>query len=778
MDCDSNIVPGQSACCFYAHANEKQKEPLMEHLKKTGELAAGFASSFGCEKLGRQLGLLHDVGKHTERFQKVLRHEMVKVDHAIVGAECYAELADEDICTSDFIFLLICHCINAHHTELRGDFEDIGIDGVYPLPKHFEAPYAMTDDRDKLNALSGEKEFDEIKAFVENNQLLLTLSEGDYPVVESMNNAEKMLFVRMLQSCLVDADYSATAMFDDPNFVEMIEDRELVADAFLQKLAKYHEQLVQGSDLKNQMNQLRNQVYDDAAAAAGQPIGFFTLTAPTGTAKTLAMMRFALGHAKKHALKRVVIVLPYLSITSQNAQVYRDIFGEEAVLEDDSTTEYPDEARIYAERWSSPIIVTTSVKFLETLQAARASDLRRLHQLANAVIIFDESQTMPTDMTDISIKTLQAMPRYYGSSIVLSTATQPSYRYRDALRDFHAAEIIRDPEKLYRDYAAAKKTQVQFSTDCEWTAEDLADHFGKYAQAICVSNTTKKALQLYRTFADRYGEDTSLYLSSRLCPAHKTQVMEAVKKRLRSGERCYLLSTQCVEAGVDFDFPAGAREYASMTSVSQTAGRINRNGKKDLAEMLVFRSDQNGPYDFPSDAYRNEADITFHMASDIRRKQALDTNCLKDIDAYYCNLFSGDSAHGHDRKGIKAAEQHCDLQAMAKEYKLIQDSHQCNVIVPYEGCMEEFHSLAECLEKRNYVIGKKELFAHHSITVSLAAAGKTLDFIKIHCHQLSLSSAVQSVPVNWYIADMDEIYDAKTGLKTRDDTDEGGMIDV
>lgn len=764
---------------YYAHSSGDRKEPLLKHLQETGRLAAKFAASFGYEKLGLQLGLLHDVGKRTERFQMVLRHQLSKIDHAVVAAECYADLADACICNDDYIYLMICHCLNAHHSKLRGDFKDIGLDEIYPLPISFDMPDISQEGMQKLNALSSMDEFHEIEKYIEDQCLIVPLSENDYPDMEVMTNAERMLFARMLQSCLVDADYSATASFEDPAYAEGIEEQPFVPGRLLQQLEAYHETLVSTSDPHNLMNQLRNKVYLDAAEAGKRNTGIFTLTAPTGTAKTLAMMRFALEHALHNKKSRIIIVLPYLAITTQNTQIYRSVFGAASVLEDDSMTEYPDEARIYADRWNSPIVVTTSVKFFETLQASQASDLRRLHQIANSIVIFDESQTLPSDMTDITMKTLRALTKYFKTTILLSTATQPSYRYRRGLVDFYTNEIIRDTDRLYHEYAEAKKTSVYFSVNQEWTEKDIAIYLGEISkQALCVSNTTNKALMLYKAFAETYGEKNTLYLSSRLCPEHKKTVVNEVKRRLKTDATCYLLSTQCIEAGVDLDFPVGAREYASMTSVSQTAGRINRNGKRTNAQMLVFKSNQNGAYDYPSDSYRNEADITYHMASDHMRESPLDTNSLEDIDEYYRRLYSGDSSDGHDKRGIIDAENECDILKMSEEYHLIADTNQCHVFVPYEPCMNEFEQLSELLLNQNYTLKKKELYAHHGITVSVVATGKSLDFIRSHCHQICLYSPFQNVPINWYIADMDDIYDPKTGLRTKEKLEEGGMMDV
>lgn len=759
---------------FYAHINKQKKELLIDHLHQVGQLSSQFASEFGYEKIGLQLGLLHDVGKHTERFQKVLSGDFHKIDHAVVAAECYSELAGSNICGNNFVYLMICHCLNAHHSILRGDFDSF--DNEYPLPDDYNLTF--TDDRGKQNALSNEAEYQEILKYINKHHLLIQLLKNDVPDTEDMTNAEKMLFVRMMQSCLVDADYSATATFEDPEYTDALKDRILNVDIMLQQLAEYHENLVAHSDKENQMNQLRQLVYKDAAEAGTGDSGIYTLTAPTGTAKTLAMMRFALEHAKKNDKKRIIIVLPYLSITTQNAKIYQAIFGNDTVLEDDSITEYPDEARIYADRWNYPVVVTTSVKFFETLQAAKASDLRKLHEVANSIVIFDESQTLAADMTDITLKTLQALSKYFRATIILSTATQPSYQYRQALQGWTTKEIIKDPVGVYKAYAEAKKTKIDFSINHEWTAEEIAQYFGDYKQALCISNTTNKALELYDYFTKRYGESKTLYLSSRLCPAHKAEVIEQVKRKLQQGEPCYLLSTQCVEAGVDLDFPAGGREYASLTAISQTAGRINRNGKKSHADMLVFRREKHSRYDFPSDAYMNEANITYHMAL---KFPDLDTNNLTDIDEYYRQLYSGDSTSGRDKENIRYAESECNIQEMANAYKLIEEKNQCNVIVPYIKKIDEFNTLKNKLseqKEKDYVLPKKELYVHHEITVSVVVNKESLTYIKNHCSPIKLYTHVGPMDVNWYIADKDNIYDQKTGLKTKENIEEGGILDV
>ncbi|MDD4525669.1 MAG: CRISPR-associated helicase Cas3' [Lachnospiraceae bacterium] len=763
---------------YYAHStSDGNWEPLIDHLNKTASLAEKYADEFHCARIGRQLGLLHDVGKHTLKFQRVLKHQEHKINHAVVAAELYADVdktSNREYVDNTFIFLMICNALNGHHSLLQGNFNQLSFfdpDNLYPLPDDYNNPGDLqTNDDNKQNALSSSKEYQEILNFVRENGLMLSIESHDYPDVEIMDNATKMLFSRMMFSCLIDADYTATASFENEQPPEISDDRVIKAKEMLDELEAYRNAIISDSDTNNRINELRNEVYLDATLSGAGKTGFYTLTAPTGTAKTLALMKFALEQVAANAQERIIVVLPYLSIITQNADVYRKIFGDDVVLEDDSQTEYSDDARIYADRWDAPIIVTTSVKFFETLFSSKAPTLRKLHRIANAVIVFDESQTLPSFVTDVSIKTLKALPDLFNTTVLLSTATQPSYNYRQELCNYEHNEIISDPKVLYDKYRIAKQTKTVFDTDKLWSYEDLVDYFGDRKQVIYVLNTTGKADKMYHALKDRHEEDSVFLLSSRLCVGHKMKVIKEVKRRLEENLPCYLSSTQCIEAGVDVDFPSGAREYAPFTSIVQTAGRINRNGCKS-GKMLVFRSEDNGRFDYPTTDYLNEAAISLNMAE---INNSIDTNNLSDIESYYKKLYSGNAAEGHDSEEIRKAEEECDIKEMSEKYQLIDGEKQYTVIVPYNEFLTEYSDFRDKVEKNQYCFCKKDMRKLRDFSVNIYSNGKGGEFIRNHCHRLSLFSPFGISETNWFIADIDDIYNDKTGLQVKEKT--GGVL--
>lgn len=765
---------------YYAHTVKNgQNEPLMDHLRKTADLAEKYAAEFHSGKVGRQLGLLHDTGKRTRKFQDVLRGRETRIDHAVVGAELYVDednkkrlFQGED----DFLYYLICNAIAGHHSSLDGPFrpEDIDWDNFYTLPKDFSSREKLLVRDQKVNALSSIEEYQEIAKYAETNQLLLTITDEDALDTAEMDDAAAMLYARMLFSCLVDADYTATGMLDDPELTETTADRAVQPDSMLTQLKEYRDNILAGSDPENSINQLRNLVYHDAAEAGTGPVSLYTLNAPTGTAKTLALIKFALEQAKTHQLKQIIIVLPYLSIISQNAEVYRQIFGAENVMEDDSQTEFTDEARIYADRWNSPITVTTSVKFFETLFASKASTLRKLHRLANSVIVFDESQTLPNNLTDVTMETLRALTEYFNTTVLLSTATQPSYHWRRALSDWNAREIIHDPNQLFQRYEIAKKTEVCFDTENEWTPDELAEYFSDSTECVYVFNTTKKAERMYAALRALHSEEDVFLLTSRFCAEHKLEIVQEINQRLKSEEPCYLAATQCIEAGVDLDFPSGAREYAPFSSIVQAAGRVNRNGKRS-GKMLVFTADLHGKYDFPDTNYQNEANTSYSLAE---REGHLSLNSLNDIDHYYKLLFHGDAQEGRDRDEITEVLNRRDIATMAKMYQLIDGQEQITVLVPYNGCHDDYMDFMKRVQANGYHIQKKDMRMCRKFSVSLYGRGNTLDFVRNHCHQLLIRSPFGDVPVNWYIADIDPIYSKKAGLMLQNKEDEEGGLFV
>lgn len=743
-------------------------ESLIHHLRLTGDLASRYGKEFGCEQLACQLGLLHDVGKHTQKFQKVLHHELGRIDHAIVAAEIYNdELLGNgkgQYIYNESIHIILLRILAGHHSCFSGLYDADNYDtyiekDYYLLPEDF-SERNITSDNGKEHAVSSQNEFDDICKFIQENKLIIPIDQKEYSRFPEMDNAAKMLFARMLFSCLVDADYTASA-----NVSKEIEDFGtsnciIDKDQFLNALHEFRCGFAHDNQ-KEGMNVLRNIVYQNATEMGRElPVGIYTMTAPTGTGKTLALIKFALEQAKKNGQNRIFVVLPFLSIISQNVKTYQKIFGDSLVLEDDSIVENDDETREYAEKWDMPIIVTTSVRFFQTLFAAEAPALRKLHQITNSVVVFDESQTLPYDLTSVTMRTLSALPLYYGTTVLLSTATQPNYKVRKGLK-WEATDVIKNPDELYKEYDKIKNTEIVFDINKEYTFDDLAGHFQSNEQVLYICNTTKKARLLYESVTERIGEENVFLLSSRLCTQHKEEVIDTVRKRLMAGIKCHLISTQGIEAGVDIDFPIGCREYSPFTSITQAAGRINRNGK-GKGRMLVFRMKGDTKYDFPDQTYQNEANISYSMAC--KNEGSININELKNIEYYFQCLYGGYA--GEDKESIRICEVEEDILKMSQEYRLIEDKGQYTIIVPHDR--KTFENLMKEIIGSGYRVKKSDMKEYQKISVKIIGNGKVYEFLKLHCHQLKVRTKYGDSYIPWFVADKDSIYDGKTGLRTEE----------
>ena len=731
---------------YYAHKYKDQTELLIDHLHDTADLAESFASQFGSGIIGKQLGLLHDVGKHTINFQEVLNRKLTGINHAIVGAEVYFDRCRLGMIPNRRLALYICMCINCHHSSLHSqDF--------YSILSDFQSlAQTLTDDRGKKNALSGKEEWEKILAYVEKENLVIKINKGEYLDIKKMSSACRMFYARMLFSCLVDADYTATAGFENEYYKLESEGTPLEPEKRIKELNKYRKDAFFGSP-DTPINRLREQVYKNAGEVKCTT-SVYTMTAPTGTGKTLALINFALHQAIQNKQNRIFIVLPYLSIITQNADIYRRIFGDNVVLEDDSQTVYSDRTRLLSDRWTAPLIITTSVRFFETLFRVKPTDIRRLHQVAKSVIVFDEAQTLPLGITDITMETMKELADNYGSTILFSTATQPQYKFRKNLAElpFSTTEVIQNHEKLFQEYDSVKKTKTVFSIDHIWTYDDLADYFEGEKQVLIIFNTVAKSQTMYQQLKDVQGQDLA-YLSSSLCPAHRRDMLTHITEKLDAAERIWLVSTQCIEAGVDIDFPCGAREIAPYTSIVQSAGRINRNGKAD-GKFLVFQMEDQGNRGYPSTDYKNQAMITLSMA----KRSEIRINDPNSISAYYKSLFTESSSGEEDKREIIDAVESEDFEALSEAYHLIDKGGQDMVIVPY--LKELYDETKKKLEDYNWSITKDIMKAVHDITVTV----KLKEEMKIYCRQLQLFTRQGSELTNWYLLEEQSLYSQELGF--------------
>lgn len=756
---------------YYAHPNEL----LIDHLQLTSRLAEVYGNVFHSGVVAKQLGLLHDVGKRTMNFQAVLNHTLYHQDHAAVAAVLYNE---QKYVSQSWLRQQMSLMMAAHHSRLYSNSRKFAKEEFHM--DRFDSEFARTKDRNKQFA-STRQEYEDIKQYAVDNNLILNITENDVFDTKNMSENERMLYVRMLFSCLVDADYSATSVFINDFSVEDFIDKPIPAKAYFEKLSDYRNAIRSNSKSDSRINVLRDKIYDQCCEKGSIYNKFATLTAPTGCGKTLALMAFALKNAEVFKRDRIIIILPYLSIINQNANEYKKIFGDENVLIDDSQTEFTDKTRLESDRWSAFITVTTSVKFFETLFSDKAADLRRLHNVANSVIVFDECQTLPSNILNVTIEALQSLTKHYNSTVLFSTATKPSYQYRDSdvskfgriisHMEWHADEIIDDVQSVFDDYGAVKKLSVERAEPGrDFFCTDLLDYYRDENQVMYVFNTVRHACDMYDALLSEYDKESCFLITGRFCALDKSYLIKTINDRLKSGETTYLAATQCIEAGVDFDFQAGAREYAPFDSIVQTAGRINRNGKYD-GKLLIFRYKDHGRYDYPSVSYMNTSNCT---ASFISGYDDFDLYDLDIMDAYYKRLYNIDSCKC-DNEDLCQAIYDNNYTKVIRNYRMIDDGGQITMIVrPLYASEEEmqcFDEIVQSIRFDDYVINKALMKKLAPYTVSVYVS-KQFD-PEYDAVKLSFRKHGEKAETNWYLLnDNSELYSERGFVSANSDSAE------
>ncbi|MCX7866121.1 MAG: CRISPR-associated helicase Cas3' [Limisphaera sp.] len=576
-------------------------QPLAEHLRNVAALARRFAEPLGLAAEAELAGLLHDLGKYANRFQARLRNPAIHgINHWTAGARQAADFR-----------ALLDYVIEGHHTG---------------LPSHADLQQALRkiDDPTWRTELTGCSESPaELLARFEADGLRLPQP----PARPGHDRFANALRTRMLFSCLVDADFLDTERHFDPEAEKQRLFPLLQAGQAL-KILLAHLDMLQLQSRCGSVLQIRRQLLTDCLQAAVLPPGLFTLTAPTGSGKTLASLAFALKHIDHHNAKRppndprcfrrVIVVIPYTSIIEQTARVYREIFepafGPDYVLEHHSTVapqetlEGPDRdaenermrrARLAAENWAAPLVVTTSVQFFESLFAHKPADCRKLHNIARSVVLFDEVQTLPPKLLPSLLSAVRLLAQEpYGITAVFMTATQPAFASaQDALPyGWDPVEISSRPSAMAEDMRRTHIRLPDANEKCSWNK--IAGLMVEHSQALCVVNTTRDARELFRLLPPEH----RFHLSARLCPAHRQEKLRLIRERLASGQPCRLVSTQLIEAGVDVDFPIVFRAMGPLDSIIQTAGRCNREGRHPEPQpVIVFRPENGG---LPPGAYR------------------------------------------------------------------------------------------------------------------------------------------------------------------------------
>lgn len=493
-------------------------------------------------------------------------------------------------------------------------------------------------------------------------------------------------FVRMIFSCLIDADYLDTEHFMDPDRTALR--TPLPIDTLVRMKHALDEYIGRLPESGAPVNSCRRQIRESCLSASGQPPGFFSLTVPTGGGKTLSSLAFALNHAITHRLNRIVYVLPFTTIIEQNSEEFRRVMRlvgsipvERLVIEHHSNFDPEKEtaiSRLASENWDAPLIVTTSVQFYESLFGNRTSVCRKLHNLSRAVIILDEAQSIPVDYLHPILRILHELAKNYVSSIVLCTATQPAVHKRP---DFPIGiegvrEIIHDPKALYQRLKRVETYNLGSLSD-----NDLITHLKNENQVLCIVNTRRHARILIESLGS---EEGNFHLSGLMCPTHRAGVLDTIRKRLDEKLDCRVISTQLIEAGVDIDFPAVYRSMAGMDSIAQAAGRCNRNGRMpDMGRTYIFGSEHVAKERFLADTANCSTQIL-----DLYGTSLLDLETIE----HYFKLYFWDQADRWDAKKIlhsfNLAQDASfpflfDFASAASQFKLIQEITR-PVIIPWE----------------------------------------------------------------------------------------------
>lgn len=658
---------------YLAHVKFEQDwhiHELSEHLEEVARLAGEMASQFDEASVlwANLAGLFHDLGKYSDDFQQMIKNRSGyntgahlegessagKVNHSSAGALHVVKVLGTSAGK------MLAYLIAGHHAGLSDWYG--GLDSrIAPSPENEKLYQA---------ALEGTIP-DHI---LEPVDWIQRLSPPDFIHLKAVDYQPMSLsfWLRMLFSCLVDADFLDTEAFMDQGknnlrygFPDLNCLKENFDSYMAGKMRKSSATLV---------NLLRSEVFQACIAKAELPTGIYTLTVPTGGGKTLTGLGYALQHALTHGKKRIIYVLPFTSILEQTAAVFREALGSDCVIEHHSSLEISLEttqSRLATENWDAPVILTTNIQFFESLFANRTSRCRKLHNIANSVVILDEAQQIPSEFKKPIEGALRLLAQNYKTTIVLSTATQP------VLDLGKMTELAPNPKRLFE---ALQRVHIEIPTDMKTavTWEDLAVELSGHSRVLCIVNQRKDARKLF----DLMPVGT-YHLSALMCPAHRSSVIAEIKEKLIQDAHTpvRVVSTQLVEAGVDMDFPVVYRALAGLDSIAQAAGRCNREGKlPGLGQVRVFIPPSEPPLGLLRKAAQRTKEM-LHGQITLEQTPAIFTQ-------YFELLYS--ALNSHDKEGIVAMlsvtdkQPHFKFKEAALKFKLIDDSLNSTVFIPYD----------------------------------------------------------------------------------------------
>lgn len=702
----------------------QRTQSIQEHLRNTAKLAADFAQPFGGESQAYLAGLLHDIGKYSDGFQDRLAGGP-PVDHSTAGAKVAYALHQPEV----------AFAVAGHHGGLPdGGGKRDPADAPTLLGRCKKSVLPFDAWRDEINPPNAQR-----------------------PPLPK-DNFTTSFYIRMLYSCLVDADYLDTEAF--MNGAPLSRGRGDSLETLLQRLQDY---VAPWWNPSTALNRKRCEILRRCfAQGQAESPGLFTLTVPTGGGKTVSSLAFALTHAVTHQKQRIIYVIPYTSIIDQTAVVFADILGKENVLEhhsgseatlsDSDTNGFPSSKVLATENWDAPVIVTTAVQFFESLFSNRSSRCRKLHNIANSVVVFDEAQTLPVPYLRPCIAAIGQLVQYYGVTAVLCTATQPALGplFAELAPKLSLREIMEDPSELYTFFRRTTLYQAG-----EMTEEILARRISSESQVLCIVNRRGTAQRLFGLLP----EEGRYCLTTLLCPADRKRLLTEIKARLQAGVPCRVIATSLIEAGVDLDFSTVWREQAGLDSILQAAGRCNREGKRPAGQSPVtvfYLADQAVPA-----MICQNVDATRTVLRDFSDPAAPDA-----IQAYYSLFLSLKGAEALDQKGI--------LPGFARDLE--------GRILPFDTAAKRFHLIESSAvtvylslsENQDLLEPLRAGICSRTLYQRLGQYGVTV--YPQHLAALQAAGALEAAgQENWILRDT-TLYNRNTGLALDVPTGQGWMI--
>lgn len=769
------------AYSYYAHTSDTDDEstwqPLEDHLLNVAAMAACFLLPIGLEECGRYGGLFHDLGKATQPFQDRLHGSRQPFDHSPAGAQLVLEkLPGTALATC------VVPAICGHHRGMGDAGRQGENDRLAPLAVQLAKSGGPVDPgfAGSLPAAPGAEGID--SAVLEAHASLASKMASN----ERRNPLSYLLYLatRFTYSALVDADWLDTERFVRPEVAAARDFERPAMDELKRRFNGYMERKLSGVD-DSSVSRARARVLSDCRAGADAPVGLFSLEVPTGGGKTLSSMAFALDHALRNGLERIVYAIPFTSIVEQTAREMRAIFGDEAVLEHHSAVDVDPEddsrRRLLVQNWDAPIVVTTNVQLFESLFSNRPARSRKVHSMANAVIVLDEVQTLPDGLLTATLGMLECLGVLGHTSTVLASATQPGL---STLWPFGSRPVqITDPDPLRE----VLDCRVRYETDSigadALPLEELVEELAGYDQVLCVVNTKKAARVLFRSLTAQSGG--AYHLSTAMTPDHRAEVLGEVRGRLSRGEPCCVVSTQLVEAGVDIDFPVVFRELTGIDSIVQAAGRCNREGRLGahggrvvVFECEEFVEDGGGAHgSFPQSPWMRTLKGYGRSIIEDRGPSAMDDAGVQE---YFQKRHHNSELldHGHEgvevfreitsgkawQRRIPSLPYAADHSTIARGYRMIDDRDEEIVFVPRGS---EGESLLAEVESDPFAPGLFQRVQRESVSISRFKKEEYEPYVRAVGPWLVLDNG----------AGVSGLYDAQVGLLGPGDVEMPVFID-